>query len=109
MQEQTWSSVRLWAADARTKHPHKAPPQSRSKLGAMPRFLSCPQPLLPWRPRSACLHRTSFVSAGAGVLTAISSLGDKKLIEEGENLLSAEYRAWADRMANPGPSAEPQR
>lgn len=59
------------------------------------------------------LDRQSFLAGSyAGMADAIGSLlgrsdarllTDKKLIEEGENLLAAEYRAWADRMANPGP------
>lgn len=58
------------------------------------------------------LDRQSYLAGSyAGMADAIGSLlgrhdakllTDKKLIEEGENLLSAEYRVWADRMANPG-------
>ncbi|MFC7738753.1 DUF4231 domain-containing protein [Roseomonas sp. GCM10028921] len=60
------------------------------------------------------LDRQSFLAGSyAGMADAIGSLlgrhdaqllTDKRLVEEAESLLGAEYRAWADRMANPGQS-----
>ena len=58
------------------------------------------------------LDRQSYLAGSyAGMADAISRLlgrhdakllTDKKLVEESESLLSAEYRAWADRTASPG-------
>ena len=60
------------------------------------------------------LDRLSFLTGSySGMADAIGRLlgrydarllDDKKLVEECENLLSSEYRAWADRMVNPGQS-----